>query len=207
MNGSVESSQIGPGWQFVTKTNSSGHIEVSRFQDDVAEPFFISDSVGVPAGNYTAYGVEAAYDFKRGNPYSIGTYITAGTFYDGKRFSCTLRPLAYISAHLQLEGMYQLNRIEFPERNKSFTGHIGRLKIEAYLNVKHSLVSFIQYNSANHSIITNLRYRFNPSEGHDLYIVYDEGLNYDLTREVPILPLTNNRTILLKYSYTFNIEL
>lgn len=35
------------------------------------------------------------------------------------------------------------------------------------------------------------------------YIVYDEGLNSDLARETPRLPLSSGRTVLLKYTYTF----
>ena len=41
-------------------------------------------------------------------------------------------------------------------------------------------------------------------EGNDLYLVYDEGFNTDRFREVPYRPYSNNRTLLLKYSYTFN---
>jgi hypothetical protein len=48
-----------------------------------------------------------------------------------------------------------------------------------------------------------LTFRYNPREGHDLYIVYDEGLNMDRQREIPVLPPSDVRTILLKYNYTF----
>ena len=101
--------------------------------------------------------------------------------------------------------MYQLNALKFPDRNQKFTGQIGQLKISAFLNSKLSLVSLVQYNSANDKIITNIRFRYNPREGHDLYIVYDEGLNTERQREIPTLPQTSIRTILLKYNYTFII--
>ena len=116
-----------------------------------------------------------------------------------------MQPKANISEHFQLEGMYELNAVEFPDRNQKFTGHIVQLKISAFLNSKFSLVSLVQYNSANDKIITNIRFRYNPREGNDLYIVYDEGLNTYRQREIPVLPRTSIRTILVKYSYTFNI--
>jgi len=119
----------------------------------------------------------------------------------------SLKPVANISPHLQLSGTYQINWIEFPDRNQKFTGHIGRLKISAFLNNKFSLVSLAQYNSAIDKIITNVRFRFNPQEGHDLYIVYDEEFNTNKQREFPTLPGSNSRTIMLKYSYTFKIGL
>ncbi|MBT4483317.1 MAG: carbohydrate binding family 9 domain-containing protein [Candidatus Latescibacteria bacterium] len=203
----IESSEIGPGWQFVTKANTYSEIMIKQYQENVTELFSFSDDADVPAGKYTFYGIEGEYYPFRGNPYRIGTTFKAGSFYDGRRITMTLNPRANISAHLQLEGMYQLNRVEFPDRNQKFTGHIGRLRTLAFLNVKHSLIAFIQYNSANDKIITNLRYRYNPREGNDFYLVYDENYNTDREREIPVLPVTSNRTVMLKYSYTFNIGL
>jgi len=201
----VESSQTGFGWQFETRTNSAGSIAVKQFKEDVTKLFPISDDTDVPTGKYTFYGLELTYDLHRGSPINIGTIINVGSFYDGRRISISLTPVANISAHLQLEGMYQINRVEFPERNQKFTGHIGRLKVSAFLNSKLSLVSLAQYNSAVNKIITNIRFRYNPREGHDLYIVYDEGLNTYRDREIPELPLSNIRTLMLKYTYTFII--
>ena len=60
-----------------------------------------------------------------------------------------------------------------------------------------------KYNSASNKIRTNIKFRYNPREGNDLYIVYDEGLNTDRERQIPTLPQSNIRTILVKYSYTF----
>jgi hypothetical protein len=51
----------------------------------------------------------------------------------------------------------------------------------------------------------NLRFRYNFREGNDLWIVYNEGLNTDRRRELPVLPITEGRTVLLKYTYTFDL--
>ena len=201
----VESSQIRIGWQFETRTNSAGSIAVKQFKENVTELFLISDDTDVPTGKYTFYGLDFEYDLLRGSPYGIKTKIEAGPFYDGRRISMSLEPDAKISPHIQLEGMYQISRVEFPDRNQQFTGHIGRLKIPAFLNNELSLVSLAQYNSAVDKIITNIRFKYNPREGHDLYIVYDEGLNTFREREIPELPRFSIRTIMLKYSYTFII--
>jgi len=203
--GKVESLELGPGWEFETKANSYGLFMIKQYQEDVTESFSFSDEVDVTIGKYSFYGIEAEFYPYRGKSYRIGTVIKAGSFYDGRRITFTLTPRANISAHLQLEGTYQLNRVEFPDRYQKFTGHIARLRTLAFLNVKHSFIAFIQYNSENNTIITNLRYHYNPREGNDFYIVYDEGLNTEREREIPILPPISNRTIMLKYNYTFNI--
>jgi hypothetical protein len=205
IDGKIESSDIGPGWEFASKGGSTGSISFRQFIEDVTESFSFSDDVDVPIGRYKFYGIVGRLTSSRGSLYNISTSINAGSFYDGRRVTINLMPSAAISKHLQLEGVYELNLVEFRDRNQKFTGHVAQLKISAFLNTKLSLISLFQYNSATDKIITNIRFRYNPREGNDLYIVYDEGLNTYRQREIPALPRTNIRTILVKYSYTFNI--
>jgi hypothetical protein len=54
-------------------------------------------------------------------------------------------------------------------------------------------------------IVSNFRIRYNPREGNDLFLVFNEGRNTDLTRETPQLPVYNVRTVMIKYTYTFNL--
>lgn len=205
LDSKIESSEIGSGWSFETRTGITGSISFRQSIENVKEQFSFSDEVDVPIGSYTFYGIVNELNSPRGDQYNITTTINAGSFYDGKRVTINLKPTANISKHLQLEGMYEFNAVEFPDRNQKLIDHIVQLKILAFLNSKFSLVSLAQYNSAIDKIITNIRFRYNPREGHDLYIVYDEGLNTYREREIPILPHTNIRTILMKYSYTFRI--
>ena len=71
------------------------------------------------------------------------------------------------------------------------------------LSTKTSAVWFVQYSNTDRAIIANLRFRYNPSEGNDLYIVWNEGLVTDRNSFDPVRPLSDERTILLKYSRTF----
>jgi hypothetical protein len=200
-----ESSEIGPGWEFITKSNSAGSIVFKQYTDDVPELFTITNEAEIPEGNYTWYGFELEYVHLKASPYRVGTSIEVGSFYDGRRASIRIFPRANVSAHLQINGDYVITVGDFLDRNQQFTWHIASLSISAFLNTKVSLVSRVQYDSAIDKILTNIRFRYNPREGHDLYIVYDEGLNMDRHREIPVLPLTNIRTLLLKYSYTFRL--
>lgn len=202
-DGKKESSEIGPGWEFTTKSNSTGLIVFKQYTDNVPKLFKLTNDAEIPEGNYTWYGFELEYVHLKASPYRIGTSVEAGTFYDGRRASIRIWPQANISAHLQLNGEYVITVGDFLERDQQFIWHIGSLTISAFLNTKLSLVSRFQYDSSIDKILTNIRFRYNPREGHDLYIVYDEGLNMDRHREIPVLPPTNIRTILVKYSYTF----
>jgi hypothetical protein len=132
--------------------------------------------------------------------------VNAGSFFDGNRFSLAFSPVWNVSQHIYLTGTYQIDRLKFAERNQKFTGHIGMLRFQLMPTIKHTFTAFIQFNSASDIILANIRYRFNPREGVDFYIVYDEGFNTDRQREIPFLPLMRNRTIMVKYSHMFNIR-
>ncbi len=202
-DGKIETANFGPGWKFTTKQNSSGSVRLHRNTEDVAESFRLSPEAEIPAGRYTFYQVSLNFDPRLNDPYRAGVNIRTGGFYDGWHISTSITPMAFISEYLQLEGTYQYNFVEFSNRNEKFRNHIGKLKIDASLNVKHSVTVIAQYNSSGNSVFSNIRYHFNPTEGHDLYIVYDEGLNTNRYRETPVLPAMKNRAVLLKYSYTF----
>jgi len=49
-------------------------------------------------------------------------------------------------------------------------------------------------------LISNVRVRFNPREGKNLYVVYNHGLHPDRHRLQPFLPMTGSRSLLIKYS-------
>jgi hypothetical protein len=72
-------------------------------------------------------------------------------------------------------------------------------------NTRLSLSAFVQYNSNTRKIGSNVRFRYNPREGNDLWLVYNEGTNTDLKREVPYRPGLASRTVMLKYTYTFRL--
>ncbi|MFC1512032.1 hypothetical protein ACFL5H_02410, partial [Candidatus Latescibacterota bacterium] len=204
---STESAEITPGWSFRTKSGYSGTFSAQMFYEDVLESIEFSDDTDVPADNYTFYGFNGRFGTPSNNLNRISTSIYAGSFYDGWRTSLSISPTYIPFPDFVLSGTYQFNRVTFPDRDQEFTAHIGRLRLLSTLTIKHSVIAFLQYNSAGDVILTNIRLRYNPSEGNDLYIVYDEGLNTDRHREDPVLPVTRNRTVMLKYSYTFNIGL
>lgn len=203
-DGSVESAKIGPGWTFETKSGYSGNITVKLFYEDVPESFEFSNDAVVPLGQYTFYSLNGTFRTPDQNRFFTEVTIDAGSFYDGWRMSLGVSPKWCISSTLELKGTCQFNRIVFPARNQEFTGQIAQLRALFMLNTKLSATAFIQYNSAIDAVIANIRLRYNPREGTDLYLVYNEGLNTNRYRESPTLPFTSSRTVMLKFTYTFN---
>lgn len=129
--------------------------------------------------------------------------LGVGTFYDGWQATFELAPTWNVSRFLELSGAYELNRIRFPDRDNGFEAHLFRIRTQVALNTKVSANAFVQYNSPTDFVAANVRFRYNFAEDNDLWIVYNEGLNTDRHRDLPIRPVTSIRTILLKYTHTF----
>jgi len=134
--------------------------------------------------------------------------VGGGTFYDGWQLRLNLEPTWNISRFVEVRGSYELNGIRFSKRDQGFDAHVFRLRTQVALNTKVSANAFVQHNSADDIVVTNLRLRYNFAEGNDLWIVYNEGLNTDRYRDIrnrPALPFTESRTLLLKYTHTFRL--
>ena len=187
------------------KTGATINPWISLSYEDLREPLAFTDDVEVPAGAYTFFKVNGDYEMSEGRLLRTEIDVGGGTFYDGWQFTFEVEPTWNLSRFLELSGAYELNRIRFPDRDQGFDAHIFRVRTQAALNTKVSANAFVQYNSAAALVATNLRFRYNFAEGNDLWIVYNEGLNTDRFRGAPVLPLTNDRTLLVKYTHTFRM--
>jgi hypothetical protein len=202
----LESAEFGPGWFFETKSGYFGMIRPQFHVEDLTEIFELPDDVIVPVGRYSYYGVGGFFQTPAGRIFSVSTNIDAGSFFDGWRVSVGLEPRWSLSSTWSLSGFYQFNKIEFPDRRQGCTVQIARLRLNATFTTKISASAFIQYDGVDDILIANLRFRYNPAEGNDLYVVYNHGLNTDRYREHPPFPFTDSRAIMIKYTYTFNMK-
>jgi hypothetical protein len=202
-DGSVESAFGGPEWEFGHRSGSNGDVEAAVRYEDLREPFELSDDAIVPVGSYTFVDVGAAYNMPHTSLLQLNGEVVAGSFYDGWQATLTAAPKWYQSAHLELGGEYLYSRIRFPERNQDFDAHVVRLRIRTALDTKLSLNAFVQYNSNVDLLSANVRFRYNFREGNDLWLVYNEGVNTETAGTVPALPRSDNRSLSIKYTYTF----
>ncbi|MCH7658525.1 MAG: carbohydrate binding family 9 domain-containing protein [Bacteroidetes bacterium] len=205
IDGSLETLEAGPGWKFQTKSMMTGNLSLNYMIEDVKESFSFSDDAEVPVGRYEFLEFESMVSTPATRKFYSIILSRAGGFYDGYRVSISFIPTWSISPSLQLSGTYQYNRIKFENRSQKFTGQIIRLKVLYMYNTKLSVSTFVQVNSSNNTIISNFRLRYNPKEGNDFYLVFNEGRNTNPDKEIPELPQISNRTILVKYTYTFNL--
>lgn len=171
--------------------------------DDIKTEFDLADIVIIPVGEYTypSLDIEAGTPFNK--PLSLAVEFQSGKFYDGRKTTIGLEPLFNVSSSLELSATYEYNKVNFDVRNQSFKTHIARIKALYMFSTKFSVSSFIQYNSLADIYLGNIRMRYNPKEGNDLFIVFNSDVNASRGLESPTLPAYNQGTLLIKYSYTF----
>jgi hypothetical protein len=203
VSGDVQSTETELAYKFNFKSGYNGMVGLKNGFENVDEDFSLSDEADVPAGKYSFYYFETHLHSPQSNTLVMNLDGVAGGFYDGKRFTIGLEPEWSIGSSVQLSLAYEYNHVSFPDREQLFTANIARFKALVMFNTKLSVSTFVQYNSADNAVATNLKIRYNPKEGNDLYIVFNEGRNTYRDLEDPALPTVNNRSILFKYTYTF----
>jgi hypothetical protein len=202
---SVESAVIEPSWSFGHKAGTGGEIEVEFAYEDLDMPFRLSPNATVPVGSYWFTQIGLEYSVSHTDLIQWSPSVEFGTFYDGTRFGFQWSPRWYVSKHLELTGEYEYNRVRFPERDERFDAHVGRLRIGTALNTQLSVNAFIQYNSAVYASTANVRLRYNFREGNDLWVVVNQVINTERDRAMPVYPINDNRTVMVKYTHTFHL--
>jgi hypothetical protein len=198
----LETTFLEPGFELQTKKGWFFNATLKPSHEYVKESFDLGEAE-VPVGEYDFFQFSSMFFSPFGNLAGLAGNLAAGSFYDGNLITVSLSPRLKLSPRFQLEGFYQFNRGKFDKRGQAFNSHLGRLKAEYVANVKFSIAAFLQYNSLDEVFVPNVRLRYNPKEGNDLYVVLNDLLNSNRNREIPHLPFSESRAVVLKYTYTF----
>ncbi len=190
-------------WNGLFKSGATARATLRHRHELIREPFNIGDVEIMPdIYNFQlaefSFGSPAGYDFR------VNLRATAGEYFGGNQYRAVFSPSWTINEHLAFTFDYEYNRIE--ANQKLFNAHLTRMRIRTAINHALTINSFIQYNSDISELAMNVRLRYNPSEGSDLYLVYNENINTTLNPEdelLPRLPRSQNRAVLLKFSHTF----
>ncbi len=202
----IETGHFGPGFNFTTKKGWSGELNLFYYQQGVDEEFELDDNVVVPVNHYRYYACKANIETPMSKPLSAKFNLEGGEFYDGQNFTVSTEPILNLSASIQFSGYYNYSHVVFSARNQEMNAHVGRLKFLYMYNTKLSFSSFVQYNSVSDVTVSNFRLRYNPREGNDLYLVYNEtrptsDFFHEGLEEVKFL----DHMFQIKYVHTFQL--
>jgi predicted lactoylglutathione lyase len=201
--GETQSSDITLDYDMQTKKQFFTSMGLTLNQENLSDTFSLSDNAAIPAGNYSFLDGNIRINTPGSRRLSARLGFNGGQYYDGFRASFTPSITWNASPTFHFGLNYSFNKVFLPERKQSFTAQVAGLNSLVMFNTKITLSTFIQYNSADKRLTTNVRLRYNPREGNDFYIVFNEGRNMENGLPEPGLPNVNNRLLLLKYTYTF----
>lgn len=205
VDGTVESAFFGAPWNLEYKSGARLFLGNRVWYEDLTDVLEFPEDTQIPRGSYWFYGIDARYSMARSRLLRASSDFNLQTFYDGWRFDFGFEPTWNVSLHLELSTEYSVNLVRFPDRDQGFDAHIVRFRAQTALNTQVSLSTFLQYSNIADLVTANLRFRYNFREGNDLWIVYNEGLHTHRSGSDLARPLTDSRTILLKYTYTFDV--
>ncbi len=203
-DGSVQTISFGPVAEFFFNSGHSIMIGGRHITEDVIQPFFLSKDVIIPAEKYSFQQGRFIYRMPASWPFRSSVELISGGYFNGYLNSLGFNPVWNASSKLRIEGNYEYNDITFSEEETHFISHIGRVKLELTPNTKLSFMAFIQYNSVAEGLAGNVRMRYTPRDGNDFYLVYNENLNTNPRNYLPVLPLSQNRAVIVKYTHTFH---
>jgi len=204
-DGKLESMQVSPGFEINTKNGIHAEISTETSWEGVLYDFNLSDSIVINAGDYTFTGAQARFGTSEANHISVRGDAYAGQFYDGNRLGFQTEFNLNFSSSFILSPGYEFNHITFPDRasNNLLNIHAINMKAQIMLSTKFSANILVQYVNTEDEFIGNLRLRYNPREGNDFYLVYNDFRGFIDRNIFPGNPPFFNKTIMLKYTYTF----
>jgi hypothetical protein len=206
-DGNLESMQVSPGFEFSTKKDLHAEISLEIQEEGVREDFNLSDEIIVKAGDYSFTGIQARFGTSDSRRISVRGSLDAGQFYDGKRIGLRTTTNFNFSSSFTLTPGYQFNAIRFPDRpdNNSLYIHSFNIKALFMFSTKLSASFLVQYVNTEDDFIGNFRLRYNPREGNDFYLVYNDYRGISDRISVPARPPFFNKTIMVKYTHTFTL--
>lgn len=193
---------IEAGWRFDFLTRASFTAEYSHLFIKLFADFNFLERVNIPIGEYDYDRMILSYSTSPANNLRSSMDVEFGTFFNGFRRSIRINPTWNVSRHLSMSLRLELNQIDFNETDESIQAGVASINLTTALNIHLSMVSFIQYNSLQERLSSNIRLRYNFREGHDVFLVYN---NQSAINEGPndINQLPTSNAVTLKYIYTF----
>jgi hypothetical protein len=204
-NWNLESVYFDAGYTMERKNGSGFTIKPIYQKENLLFPLFFTPTVNINPGSYEFASGQIAYLSPSIYSLNANSSIAYGNFYDGKKTTFTAFVRWDASRFFKLTANYQNDKVDFEHRG-GFTNNLLGLNILVMFNTKFSISSLVQYNALNNRVGSNVRFRYNPSERRDLYIVINNGLNTETQQLGVELPRAQYWNIQVKYTHaiTFN---
>ncbi len=203
------SADLWPGMQF--KNGASINFSVIEYKiDSLPFDWPLDENNAISAGTYTTINNSLELSSSSQSTFYGTIAATYGGFYSGDRIFISPFISYSINKHLSFSLTYEYNNIQFDRYltdtvNTQFTSNLIRWNITYNFTTKISLKFYTQFDDLSDQLSSNLRFRYNPKEGTDLFVVFNQGANTNVTRLDPNLQIVDNQAITVKFIKTFEL--
>ena len=180
--GLLETRQNQVAFQTELENSDQFGVRLSDSFELLREPFSPSGSdVSIPVGGYGFTDVRLTYALGPQRLLNGRVEVAAGGYFDGDITSVDLsRGRVDLFPQLAVEPSVSFNWIDLP--GGSFRTDLVRARVNYTFSPRMFFSSLLQYNSANRTLGTNLRLRWEYSPGSELFVVYTEEQDTDPLR-------------------------
>jgi hypothetical protein len=169
----LESREASGRFQIELHNSDTISAEYAGVFEYIPSPFTISRGVRIPVGGYSFDNARFAYNMGAQHKFTGNVSYDVGTFYDGTKKTTALRGRLDITTQLGIEPILSLNWVDLPYG--TFTDKVIGGRSVFTVTPRMFVAALVQYSSANSSVSSNLRFRWEYQPGSELFVVYTEG--------------------------------
>ena len=202
--GILETKQAQVGFSTEFETSDRVGMTFADNYEFLVQPFAPGPGVVLPVGPYGFRDIEATYTIGAQRRLTGIVTVRGGEYFNG-----TIRSIGFSQGRLALtpalsvEPTLSENWIETPQG--SFHTRLIVSRVTYAFSPRMFFGGLIQYNSATHSVSTNLRLRWEYSPGSELFVVYTEDRDTDPLRpdRFDSFSMLRNRGFVVKMNRLF----
>ncbi len=193
------------------KKGSSVNATLAEYKEDrLFSGLELNDHITVPVGYYYMFTNDINLEYDQSKSYTASIDFKYGDYYGGEIFSVAPSVSYIINRFFRMSIYYEYNHISFPSGYSNNGDAVYKSNLVSgdfmlTLSSKFSVKLLAQFDNESNSYGGNLRIRYNPREGTDLYVVYNSLLNTNRLRAEPTLPLVDQQVIVVKYLTTIGL--
>jgi TolB-like protein len=199
--GQVESRYVRGSFETEFENSDRFVADVQRSYEFLFDPFEITGDVTIPVGGYDFQDYYMSYAMGAQRRVAGTLSLQRGEFFGG-----TITTVGYsrgrvaITPQFSFEPSVSVNRVELPQGD--FTAKLATTRVTYTFTPRMFFGGLLQYNSTRNTLSTNLRLRWEYQPGSELFVVYNDQRDTELTTPRGF-PMLENRAFVVKLTRLF----
>ena len=185
---------------FETDSDDEFNFSIKNDYDYVYETDFKIFGTSIDPGVYDNWYYTMQFSGSRRRKVAVNMSARWGDFFSGTRDSFSAAVTYKSGNHYSFSADAEYTKMNLAGKDNIAREYGTRIGID--ISTLLSTSTFIQYNNETREINANFRLRFIPTDGSDLYLVYNH-LGYHDNREDEFITLRNAAMLKLDYIYRF----